>query len=154
VKGTDGVLIPMRVLATAFGLVMVAAVALQADAPGLLASVLAAVAVVGSIGYAPLATVAVATAIAALALSDTAPTLTALAELSATCYLAVRHGGRGDTVTVPTVLAVTGASALGLVATSIPVELPWAPLVAPFAVLAAFVVAVRGLSDGGGRRAG
>jgi hypothetical protein len=46
---------------------------------------------------------------------------------------------------------VLGLSALGLVATTLPVELPWAPLLAPFAVLAAFVIAIRPLI-GAGRR--
>ena len=137
----------MRVLATAFGLMMVAAVALQADAPGLGCAVVAAVAVVGSVWFVPLAGAAVVLAIAALALSDAAPLLAALAGLSATCYLAVRHADRGEAVTMPTLVAVFGASALGVLATAVPIEVPWAPLVAPFAVLGAFAIAVRGLSD-------
>lgn len=140
-------MIPMRVLATAFGLMMVASVALQADAPGLVAAIVAAVAVVASAGFAPLATVAVVAAVAALALSDAAPIPSAVAGLSATCYLAVRHGGRGEAVTLPTMIAVSGASAVGVLATSVPVELPWVPLAAPFAVLGAFAIAVHGLSD-------
>ena len=140
-------LIPIRVLATAFGLMMVASVALQADAAGLVAAVLAATAVVGSVWLAPLAVAAVLACLAALALSDAAPILAALAGLSATCYLAVRHGGRGEAVTLPTMVAVFGATAVGVLATSVPVELPWVPLVAPFAVLGAFAIAVRGLSD-------
>lgn len=140
-------MIPVRVLATAFGLMMVAAVALQADGPALVAAAVAAAAVVGSVWSARLAVIAVVPAVAALALSDAAPIVAALAGLSATCYLAVRHGGRGEAVTVPTMVAVLGASALGILATSIPVELPWAPLAAPLAVLGAFAIALRGLTE-------
>jgi hypothetical protein len=138
----------MRVLATGFGLMMAAAVALQADGPALVVALVAAVAVVASVRFAPLAVLAVLAAVVAVALSDSGAVLTALAGLSATCYLAVRHGGRGEAVTLPTMLAVFGASAVGVLATTVPVALPWAPLAAPLAVLGAFVIAVRGLTDG------
>lgn len=138
-------MVSARVLATAFGLLMVASVALQADAPALAAAVVATAAVLGAVRIAALATVAVLAAGAALALSDAGAILAALAGLSATCFLAVRLGGRG--MTPPTLVAVFGASALGLLATTLPVEVPWLPLVAPVAVLGAFALAVRGLLD-------
>ena len=113
-----------RALSTAFGLLMVAAVALQADAPGL---------------------IAVMACVAAIALSDPSPLLSALSGLNATCYLLLRHGGGRESITQATIVAVLTSSALGLVATSIPIRLPWVPLAAPLAVFVVFVIVVQPL---------
>jgi hypothetical protein len=144
----------MKVLALAFGLLMVAAVAAQADAPALIAAVVAAVAVLVSLQFARAATVAVIACVVAIALSDPNPMLATLAGLNATGYLLLRHASTREVLTRPTMVAVLGSSALGLVATALPVELPWVPLVAPFAVLAAFVLAIRPLVGGGSARLG
>jgi hypothetical protein len=136
----------IRVLSTAFGLLMVAAVAVQADVRALIAAVVAAVAVLGSIQFSRAATVAVIACVAAIALSDPNPLLATLAGLNATGYLLLRHAGARESLTRPTMVGVLGLSALGLVATTLPaVELPWAPLLAPFVVLAVFVIAIRPL---------
>jgi hypothetical protein len=139
-------MIATRILATAFGLLMVAAVALQADAIALVAAAVGAVAVLCSIRFPTAATLAVCACIAAIALSDASPMLTAVAGLSATCYLIVRHAGVSVPLTRPTVIGTLGLSALGLVATAVPMELPWVTLAAPLAVFALFVLAVRPLS--------
>jgi hypothetical protein len=89
--------------------------------------------------------------VVAIALSDPNPMLATLAGLNATAYLLLRHAGARESLTRPTMVAVLGLSALGLVATTIPVELPWVPLLAPLAVLAVFVIAIRPLI-GAGRR--
>ena len=136
---------PGRALSTAFGLLMVAAVALQADAPALLAASVAAVAVVISVQLPSAATVAVVVCVLAIGLSDAAPLLCALAGLNATCYLLLRHAGGRETFTQPTIVAVLASSALGLFATAIPAELPWVPLAAPLVVLAMFVMVVQPL---------
>jgi hypothetical protein len=140
-----------RVLSTAFGFMMVAAVAVQADKLALVAAVVGAVAVLASIQLSRATTAAVIACVVAIALSDPNPLLATLAGLNATGYLLLRHAGARESLTRPTLVAVLGLSALGLVATTLPVELPWAPLLAPFAVLAVFVIAIRPLI-GAGRR--
>jgi hypothetical protein len=135
----------MRVLSMAFGLLMVAAVAVQADAHALVAAVVAAVAVLVSIQFARAATVAVIACVVAIALSDPNPMLATLAGLNATGYLLLRHAGAREVLTRPTMVGVLGLSALGLVATALPVALPWAPLLAPFVVLAVFVTVAQPL---------
>jgi hypothetical protein len=140
-----------RVLASAFGLLMVAAVAVQADPRALVVAVLAAVAVVLSVRLAWAATVAVLACIAAMALSEPNPMLATLAGVAAVGYLALCHAGARAAFTRPTLVAVLGSAAVGLVATAVPAELPWAPLLAPFVVLAVFVLAIRPLV-GAGRR--
>jgi hypothetical protein len=136
---------PTRALSSAFGLLMVAAVALQADAPALIAALAAAVAVVVSIQLPSAATVAVLVCVGAIGLSDASPLLCVLAGLNATCYLLLRHVGGRASITGPTTACVLVASTLGLVATTIPTHLPWVPLVAPLAVFGLFVVVVQPL---------
>jgi len=55
-------------------------------------------------------------------------------------YLVLRHTG---TVATPTVVGAAAFTAAGLAATSIAVRLPWAPLVAPIAVLVLYVLITR-----------
>lgn len=133
-----------RALAIAFGLVMAASAALEADGPGLIAAGAAVLAVLLSAGVASMAAVAVVAAAVAMGLSDTVPALAAIGGVTATCYLVLRHAGP-PALTRVSVVAVLGAAAVGLVATAVPIELPWAPLLAPLAVLGAFGIAVRGL---------
>lgn len=139
----------IRVLSTAFGLLMVAAVAVQADAHALVAAVVGAASVLASIQFSRAATVAVIACVVGIALSEPNPMLATLAGLNATGYLLLRHAGAREALTRPTMVGVFGLAALGLVATTIPVELPWAPLVAPFVVLAVFVIAIRPLVGAG-----
>ena len=136
---------PIRVLSSAFGLLMVAAVALQADAPALTAAAVAAVAVLVSVQWPWSATLAVVACVASIALSDVNPVITALAGLNATCYLLLCHAGAREVFSRATIVGALGCSALGLVATSIPAQLPWVPLAAPLAVLAMFVLVAQPL---------
>lgn len=55
-------------------------------------------------------------------------------------YLALRHSG---TVTVSTLAFTLGFTAAGLIAAVFPWRLPWLPLLAPFAVLGLYIVAVQ-----------
>ena len=129
-----------RAVSTAFGLVMVASAAVQADKAGLVAAVVAAVAVlVGSV-FRPAATVAVLITVAAIVLADAPPVLTATAGLCAAAYLALRHT---TAVSAPTVLGAVGFTVAGLAAVSLPLQLPWVPLLAPLAVLALYVLVTR-----------
>jgi hypothetical protein len=120
--------------------VMVASAAVQADGPGVIAAVVAAVAVlVGSV-FRPAATIAVLLTIGALVLAAAPPVLTATSGLCAAAYLVLRHT---SAVTAPTVLGAVGFTAAGLAAAALPIQLPWVPLVAPLAVLVLYVLVTR-----------
>jgi hypothetical protein len=129
-----------RAVSTAFGLVMVASAAVQADGPGLVAAVVAAAAVLAGSVFRPAASVAVLVTVAVIVLTDAPPVLTATAGLSAAAYLVLRHTAA---VTAPTVLGAVGFTGAGLAAASLPIELPWVPLLAPLAVLVVYVLVTR-----------
>jgi len=129
-----------RAVSTAFGLVMVASAAVQADGPGLVAAVVAAAAVLAGSVFRPAATIAVLTTVAVLVLADAAPVLTATSGLCAAGYLVLRHTAA---VTSPTMLGAVGFTAVGLAAASLPIQLPWVPLLAPLAVLVLYVLVTR-----------
>jgi hypothetical protein len=129
-----------RAGSTAFGLVMVAAAAVQADGPGLTAAIAAAAAVlVGSV-FRPAATIAVLLTVAVIVLADAPPLLTATCGLCAAAYLLLRHTAA---VSSATVLGAVAFTAAGLAAASVPIQLPWVPLLAPLAVLLIYVVVTR-----------
>lgn len=129
-----------RALSAAFGLVMVAAAAVDADAAALTVAGVAAVAVMASILMRFAATLAVLLTAAALAVDDASPMLAATSGLCAAGYLVLRHT---TAVTVPTFLGAVSFSTLALAVVWLPVELPWVPVLAPLAVLTAVVFASR-----------
>jgi hypothetical protein len=129
-----------RAVSTAFGLVMVASAAVQADGPGLVAAVVAAAAVLAGSVFRPAATVAVLLTVAAIVLADAPPVLTATSGLCAAAYLVLRYT---VAVTSPTVLGAVGFTVAGLAAASLPFQLPWVPLLAPLAVLVLYVLVTR-----------
>jgi hypothetical protein len=129
-----------RAVSTAFGMVMVASAAVQSEGPGLVAAVVAAVAVLAGSVFRPAAAIAVLATIAVLVLADAPPVLTATSGLCAAAYLVLRHTAA---VSAPTVLGAVSFTAAGLAAASLPFQLPWVPLVAPLAVLALYVVVTR-----------
>ncbi|WP_326548549.1 hypothetical protein QGN32_10775 [Mycolicibacterium sp. ND9-15] len=139
-----------RALSTAFGLVMVAAAALEASDRALVVCAFAVVMVLASNVFRPAATIAVVTATAALVLASAGPTLAALCGLSSTAYLVLRHTAD---ISLPTVAGALGFTTVGLAAAMLPFELPWVPLIAPLAALAAVVLATRPFWQGG-RRSG
>jgi hypothetical protein len=94
---------------------------------------------VGNI-FRPAATLAVLAAGAALVLNEAPAMLAALAGLCAACYLVLRHTA---SMTAPTVIGAVGFTAVGLAAVSLPLELPWVPLIAPLAVLTLVALATR-----------
>jgi hypothetical protein len=129
-----------RALSTAFGLVMIAAAAVQADDAALIAAGLATLAVlVGNI-FRPVATLAVLMSAAVLVLTDAPAMLAALSGLCAACYLVLRHTA---IITAPTVIGAVGFTAAVLAAVSLPLQLPWVPLAAPLAVIALVALASR-----------
>ncbi|AGB26508.1 hypothetical protein Mycsm_06356 [Mycobacterium sp. JS623] len=129
-----------RAVSTAFGLVMVASAAVQADGPALIAAVVAAAAVLLSSWIRPAAAIAVLCTVAVIMLADAPPLVTATAGLCAAAYLVLRHT---PAVSAPTVLGAVGFTAAGLAAVSLPFQLPWVPLLAPLAVLGLYVLMTR-----------
>jgi hypothetical protein len=129
-----------RAVSTAFGLMMVASAAVQADGPGLVAAVVAAAAVLAGNVFRPAATIAVLLTVGVVALADAPPLLTATSGLCAAAYLVLRHTAA---MTSPTVVGAVGFTAAGLAAASLPIQLPWVPLLAPLAVLVLYVVVTR-----------
>jgi hypothetical protein len=129
-----------RAVSTAFGLVMVASAAVQADGPGLTAAVVAAAAVLAGSVFRPVATIAVLLTVAVTVLADAPPVLAATSGLCAAAYLVLRHTAA---VTSPTVIGAVGFTAAGLTAASLPIQLPWVPLLAPLAVLVLYVLVTR-----------
>jgi hypothetical protein len=129
-----------RAVSTAFGLLMVASAAVQTNNPGLVAAVVAAAVVLAGSMFRPAATIAVLLTVAVIVLADAPPVLTATSGLCAAAYLVLRHT---PAVSSPTVLGAVGFTAAGLAAASLPIELPWVPLLAPLAVLLIYVVVTR-----------
>ena len=129
-----------RAVSTAFGLVMVASAAVQADGQGLIAAVAASAAVLLGSVFRPAATIAVLLTVSVIVLADAPPLLTATSGLCAAAYLVLRHT---VAVTSPTVVGAVGFTAAGLAAASLPIQLPWVPLLAPLAVLVLYVLVTR-----------
>lgn len=129
-----------RALSTAFGLVMVAAAVIQADTTALVGAGIAATAVLAGNVFRPAAALAVLITAAVIVVADAPPMLAALSGLSAAGYLVLRHT---PSTTVPTVVGAVGFTAAALAAASVPVQLPWLPVLAPPAVVLAYVLVIR-----------
>jgi hypothetical protein len=128
---------------TAFGLLMVTAAAIHTNRAGVVAIGVAVVALLAGLRYRPAATLSVLSAIAAIVLSVPPPLFAALSGLSAAAYLVIRHAAGAGVVTTtrPTVIAMVTFTLIGIGATSVPLHLPWLPLVAPPAVVVIFLLA-------------
>ncbi|WP_445165568.1 hypothetical protein ACTXG7_16815 [Mycolicibacterium sp. Dal123E01] len=125
-----------RLLATAFGVVMAAAAAVGSGRWGLIAVAVAVIAVAAGLYVQRAATAAVLAVICAIALTDPQPALAAAAGVCAAAYLVLMYAA----VTRQTAIGITGFAGVGLLATTVPADLPWLPLLAPVAVV--FVVGV------------
>jgi hypothetical protein len=136
-----------HLLSTAFGLVMVAAAGFQTAGPALVLAMLAGATVLAGIAFRVAATAAVLLAAAAIVVSDAPPMVAALAGLSAACYLVLRYTEGGSTrvlgASAPAMVAALGFTFVGVLAASLPFELPWLPLIAPLAVFGIYVLATR-----------
>ena len=128
---------------TAFGLLMVTAAAIHTNRAGVFAIGVAVVALAAGLRYRAAATLSVLSAIAAIVLSVPPPLFAALSGLSAAAYLVIRHAAGAGVVTTtrPTVIAMVTFTLIGIGATSVPLHLPWLPLVAPPAVVVIFLLA-------------
>jgi len=122
------------------GLSMAAAAGVGASGGAVIAALLAAGAVLLGLRWRAAATMAVLFAVVAIGLADPPDVSAAVAGLAAVGYLALRHVG---TVTLPTVIFALGFTVAGLVATVFPWQLPWLPLLAPFAVFGLYAVAAQ-----------
>jgi hypothetical protein len=132
-----------RLLSLAFGLLMVAAGTVASAGPALVLAAVAVGALAVGLVIRLAATLAVVAVAGSLALSEPSPVVAAIAGLAATAYLVVRHAEGTDgasALTVPTVLGALGLSAATVLGATIPLALPWVPLVAPLAVVAAYVI--------------
>ena len=137
---STAVTVVTRAVSTAFGLLMVASAAVQADRLGLVAAIVAAAAVLAGNVFRPAAVVTVLLTVAVVVLADAPSVMTATSGLCAAAYLVLRHTAA---VSAPTVLGAVGFTAAGLAAVSLPFHLPWVPLLAPLTVLAVYVLATR-----------
>lgn len=128
---------------TAFGLLMVTAAAINTDQAGAVAIGVAVVALLVGLRYRAAATLSVLSVIAAIVLSVPPPLFAALSGLSAAAYLVIRHASEAGVVTTtrPTVIAMVTFTVIGIGATSVPLHVPWLPLVAPPAVVLMFLLA-------------
>lgn len=129
-----------RALSTAFGLVMAAAAAVQADDAALIAAALSTLAILVGNVFRPAATLAVLLAATALVLNESPAMLASLSGLCAACYLVLRHTAA---ITAPTVIGAVGFTAVGLAAVTLPLELAWAPLLAPLVMVALVALVTR-----------
>ncbi|HEY1841882.1 MAG TPA: hypothetical protein VGG53_16990 [Mycobacterium sp.] len=136
-----------QILATASGLLMVAAVGVGSHGPTLVAATSAVVAVAAGVVLRPVSTLAVLLTVVAIALSGPPAGVAAVSGLSAAVYLVLRHaaGGRAglDAVSGATMVSAVGFTLVGVVATAFPLRLPWLPLLAPVAALAIYLLATR-----------
>ena len=128
-----------RLLVWAFGVLMIGASAVRADGVALTVAGAAAVAVLASAWVRPAATVAVLLAVGTVVLADPAPMYTVLAGLAAAAYLVLLHSNP----TMPTMVFAVGFAGAAAVSVAVPVQLPWLPLIAPLALLAGYLLALR-----------
>ena len=90
--------------------------------------------------FRPAASLAVLITAAVIVLADAPALFTAPSGLWAAGYLVLRHTAAA---TAPTVVGAVGFTAAGLGAASLPMQVPWVPVLAPLAVLAAYVLVIR-----------
>ncbi len=141
----DGVDVMFRWLSLAFGLLMVAATGVSPQhQPAFVTAMLAIAAVLAGTVFRPAATLAVTLTVVIIAVEGPSPLFAAVSGLAATLYLLLRHAQGGVmTTSAPTIIAALGFAVTGLAATWFPLRLPWLPLIAPVAVLGAYLLAVR-----------
>jgi hypothetical protein len=126
-------------LPVAFGVFMAGAAAYRADTVAMIVTAGALAAVVLSVWVRPAATVAVLLALVTVVLAEPAPMYTVLAGLAAASYLVLRH----TDPTVPTMLFTVGFTGAAAVVVALPVHVPWLPLIAPLALLAGYLLALK-----------
>jgi len=131
-----------QLFSAVFAALMVVAAAWPAGQAGFAAVAPATLAVLVAVFSRPAAAVAVLLTVAAVALVDTPPLFAAASGLGAAAYLVTRHAADrgGVAITVPAATALVGFTVTGLIATTIPLRMTWAPLLAPAVVVAILVL--------------
>ncbi|OBK77191.1 hypothetical protein A5650_00455 [Mycobacterium sp. 1164985.4] len=127
---------------------MVAAAALPADDAALGVCGFAVIMVLLGNVFRVAATVAVLATAVVIVMASASPAYAALCGLAGAAYLVLRYT---SDVTVPTVVGALLFTAVALAAVALAPELPWVPLAAPLAVLAAVVLVTRPYWAGGSR---
>jgi len=144
---SGGTRVARQVLPTVFGLLMAVAAAAQADGIALAAAIVAVIAVLAGIPFRPVATVGVLLSGLAVMISDSSPMFAAVCGLAAAAYLVLRHTAGGPTGIAstlrPTLIAAVVFAFVGVVATSVPLQVRWLPLLAPPAVVGILALAIR-----------
>lgn len=132
-----------RPVAAVFATLMVLSAAWPAGQAGFAAVAPATAAVLAGVFFRPAAPVAVLLTVAAVALLDVPPLFAAGSGLSAAAYLVTRHAADrgGVAITVPAAIGLVGFTVVGLIATVVPLQITWAPLLGP-AIVVAILVAV------------
>ncbi|WP_210419555.1 hypothetical protein ACRDU6_19010 [Mycolicibacterium sp. ELW1] len=132
-----------RLVAALFAMAMTAAAALGADHRGLAAAATALIAILVGLYVRAAATVAVLAAMAALVLTEPHPILAATSGVCAAAYLVLTYAA----LTRATAVGIAGFAAVGALATTVPADLPWLPLLAPVAVVVAVGVVLSPFVD-------
>ncbi|TDO12252.1 hypothetical protein EV580_3978 [Mycobacterium sp. BK086] len=133
-----------HVLATAFGLAMVAVVGIHTSGTPLVLTVLAIGAVGVGIRLRHAAASAVLLAAGAVLFSDAPPLTAGVAGLCGAYYLILRHGDDGPTAPLASsTIAALGCAVAGVSVAALPLEVPWLPIVAPPALFVVYVMATR-----------
>lgn len=134
-------------ISTACGILATGATGVAAHGLALVTAMCAMLAVMAGTLFRPAATLAVVLTVIAILLADPSLLAATLSGASATAYLALRHAAGAPrglvTATQPTVIAATGFTLTALIAGSLPLQLPWVPLLAPVTVVALYVLAAR-----------
>ncbi len=131
----------LQLFSAVFAALMVVTAAWPAGQAGFAAVAPATLAVLVAVLVRPAATVAVLLTVAAVTWVDTPPMFAAASGLAAAAYLVTRHAADrgGVVITVATATAMVGFTVVGLIATSVPLRVTWAPLLAPAVVVAILV---------------
>ncbi|WP_052960288.1 hypothetical protein [Mycobacterium sp. EPa45] len=132
-----------RLVAAPFGVAMTAAAAVGADSRGLAAAGVALIAILVGLYVRAAATAAVLSVVCAVALTAPHPMLAAASGVCATAYLVLMYAPLNRA----TAIAIAGFAVAGALATTVGVGVPWLPLLAPVAVVAAVGVALSPFVD-------
>lgn len=135
---------------TGFGALMVALAAVPVGPAGLIPAAFCVAAVLAGVFFRPAATVAVLLATVTAALSEASVLFVAASGLSAAAYLLLRHsaGSTAAHLTVPAALGLIGFTLAGVVAAAVPLQITWAPLLAPVTIAVILVLVALPLLGG------
>jgi hypothetical protein len=133
-----------HLLAASSGLAMAAVAGFHSGAVAAVVATLAAVAVLVGIWFRIASMLAVLLAAAAVMLAEAGPLTAGLAGLAGACHLVLRcNVAQPILASRPALVAALGFTVVGASVTAVPLDLSWLPLLAPPAVLVAYLVSIR-----------